>query len=342
MAARDRPWRKDPRGDRQRIAERFLRGEACREWTLEMPPAEEVTLPGTSVVFCPGLLTGLLPVRAFEDGLPEVERTFGCRVLRADSHPLRGCQANTESLSDVIDRGVGRAADTSRIPPEEAVPPPGGLLMICYSKGAPDLLTLLAGRPELKERLRCVFTWCGATGGSQVADGTQKSLRRLGAGKVEDKLQAALRPLLGKLDARDCFRKLNQTDVTDAVDDLTTGKRGAFLRERGALLDSLDVPFFTAAGSSAPSEVPWFQLQGYLKLRRIEADNDMQVTASAAHLPIPMATSVALVHAHHWDAAYARFPRLLSGFSRNLDHPFPKTAAVVAMVRLAAELGLVN
>jgi len=221
-ATRDRPWRKDPRGDRQRIAERFLRGEGCREWATEMPPAADVTLPGTTVVFCPGLLTGLLPVRAFEEGLPELEKTFGCRVLRADSHPMRGCQANTESLADVIDRGVGRAADTSKIPPEKAVPPDGGLMMICYSKGAPDLLTLLAGRPELKERVRCVLNLCGAVGGSQVADGAQRSLRRVRAGKVEDKLQAALRPLLGRLDARDCFRKLEQTDVTDAIDDLTT------------------------------------------------------------------------------------------------------------------------
>jgi hypothetical protein len=55
-----------------------------------------------------------------------------------------------------------------------------------------------------------------------------------------------------------------------------------------------------------------------------------------------MATTLAVVRAHHWDLAYDPFPPRLRLGSPNLDHPFPRRAAVAATMLLLAELGLLG
>ena len=49
--------------------------------------------------------------------------------------------------------------------------------VIAYSKGMPDLLVLLAKRPDLKKRIRCIFNWAGAPGGSYLADSLYDSIK---------------------------------------------------------------------------------------------------------------------------------------------------------------------
>ena len=129
-------WR-DKRSPRQRIAERFLKGSegVPREWELDLPEAQIGEVKNTTFVFCPGLLTGLLPVRAFEFAFPAIEEKYGVRIIRADLHPMRGCEANAETLLRTIERGVGRDAEGTSVAPEKATPP-GDVCLICYSKGA--------------------------------------------------------------------------------------------------------------------------------------------------------------------------------------------------------------
>jgi hypothetical protein len=55
-----------------------------------------------------------------------------------------------------------------------------------------------------------------------------------------------------------------------------------------------------------------------------------------------MSTHLAVLHGHHWDIAYPPFPRQMQLLSPNLDNPFPKRAALVAMWQLTGELGLVE
>jgi hypothetical protein len=55
-----------------------------------------------------------------------------------------------------------------------------------------------------------------------------------------------------------------------------------------------------------------------------------------------MATHIAMLHGHHWDIAYPPFPRGIRLTSPNLDHRFPRKAALVAVWLLLAELGLIG
>jgi len=71
---------------------------------------------------------------------------------------------------------------------------------------------------------------------------------------------------------------------------------------------------------------------------RGRAENDMQVGGSCSTLPFPMATELAAFHAHHWDLAHPAFRQ--RRWFNNTYHPFPRTAALTAMVQLAAELSL--
>ena len=54
----------------------------------------------------------------------------------------------------------------------------------------------------------------------------------------------------------------------------------------------------------------------------------------------PMATDLAVLRAHHWDISYDAFPIAPRMGSANLDHRFPREAALTAILQLSAELGL--
>ncbi len=63
---------KDDRPDKQKIAERFLRGDNLDDWKIDMPEAQHGDISNTTLLFCPGLLNGLLPVRAFTAEFPAI------------------------------------------------------------------------------------------------------------------------------------------------------------------------------------------------------------------------------------------------------------------------------
>ncbi len=335
--------RKDKRPHRQQLAETFLRGDEIREWQLELPPVEApASIVNTTLVFSPGLLTGMLPVQAFQTAFPKIEKRLGIRILRSDSHPMRGCAANSADLLAAIERGEGFSADTRKIQPEDRCPP-GDVVLIGYSKGAPDIYQLLVQRPDLKDRVRCIYNWGGAIGGSYLADDIYGSIKDLDIPRVEKALAAFLSVISPAIDVSSgSLRRIEEYNIKEAVYDLTTTAREAFLAEHKALLKSLDIPIFNITGSTTAMEVPYFQIQGVMALNRYDSNNDMQLTQSEAKLKVPMATDLAMVRAHHWNMSYDPFPKLMRFGSPHLDHPFPKEAAATAMVLLGVELGLID
>ncbi len=335
--------KKDKRPNKQKLAEQFLRGDEIREWTLELPPVEvPASIPNTTLVFAPGLLTGMLPVRAFQSAFPVIEKRLGIRILRADSHPMRGCAANSADLLAAIEQGAGFAADTRKIAPEEQVPP-GDIFLIGYSKGAPDIYQLLATRPDLKNRIRCIFNWGGAIGGSYLADDIYQSIKDLDIPKVEKALADFLAVISPAVKVtHGSLRRINEYNIKEAVYDLTTTAREQFLAEHLPQINALGIPVFNITGSTTAMEVPYFQIQGVMALNRYDSNNDMQLTQSEAKLKIPMATDLAMIRAHHWNMSYDPFPKLMRFGSPHLDHPFPKEAAATAMILLAFELGLID
>ena len=74
--------------------------------------------------------------------------------------------------------------------------------------------------------------------------------------------------------------------------------------------------------------------------RRLVHTTRLQVTQEAAKLDTPLSTHLACLHANHWDISFGSFPVSMTLGSRKLVHPFPKEAALTAMLALVHELGL--
>lgn len=332
----------DKRPVRQRIAERFLARDIETTLADEQPEPYLAPIRKMTLLVCPGLLNGLLPQREFLSDLPRVEDRYnGLRVIRSESHPARSCEANVSDIMRAINDGEGSDAKARRIP-IRAAELAENLFAVAYSKGAPDLLTALIANPNLKDRFRCIFTWAGAIGGSEVADDVARKLARLGvdqnAAHLSLLLKGFARRALGPESAD--LRRVDEFDSVAAVRDLTTSVRQAFLAANASRLDSLDIPIFTFRGVTSPREIPLSQRYGFSLLAKVDPENDMQVGGYASKLNIPMATELAVLHGHHWDLAYPSFRR--RRWLNKTYHPFPKTAALTAMVQLAAELGLLD
>jgi hypothetical protein len=333
----------DRRSARQRIAEYYLLGAGQPEaaWRDEQPEPTISRIERTTLVACPGLLNGLLPVRDFQAQLPRIEKRFSMRVLRADAHPARGCEANVADLLRALNEGKGLDASGREVPVLSATPP-GDVFMIGYSKGAADLLTLLVRHPAVRSRVRCIFSWAGAIGGSEIADKSAGDFRRSRLQQETLALASDAKVFMpaGLKLGKHAIRRVHEFDSVGAVRDLTTKVRAEFLAENKAQLDALDLPMFFFSGATRLSEVPWSQRNGFRALSRIDPINDMQVTSANASLPMPMATHLGVLRGHHWDLAYPSFRK--RRWLNNTYHPFPKEAALVAIVTLAAELGLID
>ncbi len=337
----------DKRPDGQKISERFLKIDNRSEWQADMPQAQIGKLENTTLVFCPGLINGLLPDRAFCTEFPDIEQEYGAQgwhIMRADAHPMRGCEANNADLLSAINEGVGFEADAGRGSRENKRngPPPRDVFLMGYSKGAPDILSLLVNHPELQDRIRCVFTWAGAIGGSYTADNLYQLIKDLPTEAVTARLNDFLALISAGALQRGPLRRMDEYDIKGALLDLSTYVREAFNEQHKETLDAMNIPIFNITAATTLLEVPTFQMADNLNLSKYDGNNDMQLTQAQAKLDLPMATHLAMLHGHHWDISYPPFPRAVRMTSPNLDHPFPRKAAAVAIFKFAAELGLID
>lgn len=335
-----RRYVRDARPKTEILAARFLCDAGPEDWDPRLPPAQAGTLAQTTLVFCPGFINGLLPVHAFQHEFPALVQAHGWSILSADAHPVRSCEANVADLHAAITRGWGYHPTPAQSLGAGEVR--RDVILMGYSKGSPDILCLLAAHPELKARVRAVYTWAGAIGGSYTADKIHELIRTLPVDMVRQRLHELLALLVPGVTQRGPLRRLDEYEIVAAVHSLTTRARADFLQAHGAALDALDIPFFNITAATRLLEVPSFQMADWLALSQHCPDNDMQVTQAQARLDLPMATHLAVLHGHHWDVSYPPFPRRLRMTSPNLDHPFPRAAAVTAILQLTAELGLVD
>ena len=329
---------KDPR---ERVAQRFLHDAEPEDWADDLPAAPAPPLTRTTVVFGPGLLNGMIPVRALSEAFTDLGKRYRWPILRVDAHPLRGGAANVADYVALLEDGRGRGPGGHKV----TVEPPEEVLFLVYSKGASDLVQFLVDRPDLAPRIRGVFSWAGSFGGSWVAD---EALEQFGDIPLPDVGQALPPAAVGVMRQfspllsinPEGLDRLGETDVMGAARDLSTGERDRFFAEHAEALDALDLPFFTLAGATDSANVPTIQAEAFLKLRARDPINDMQLTKPQTHLDIPMATPLGTVNAHHWDIAFESFPGMARALSPNLRNPFPGKRAVEALVRLAIELGI--
>ena len=331
-----------PGGDlRKALANRFMKDLTNADWSLDLPPAQHEPIRNTSMVLVPGMLTGLLHpgAHAFPTEADELEQERGWTYYRNDAHPLRGCSANGLDIIETLDDGVVYDLPRRERTTKE---PPGRVFLIGYSKGGPDILHFLVEHPEYVDRIAAVYTWAGAIGGSYTADTIHDQIKDLDVKSSTDALASVLSMLSPSVVSAVGLRRVDEYDVVGAFHDLRTAVAQSYLAEHADYLDSLGIPFFNVTGSTTPLEVPNFQFADTVRMTRRDANNDMQLTQAQATMGTSMATRLAMLHGHHWDIAYAPFPAHMRAMSPNLDHPFPKKAALIANWELLAELGLID
>lgn len=331
---------KDKRSDRQKIADRFLKSVAAPDWELELPEPD-VEINNTTLLLCPGMLSGILHpgAHAFVEETPALAEERGWRTLRADLHPFRGCEANEQDLLAALDQGEGFEADLTPVTDPVA---PEKVWIIGYSKGGPDVLTFLVDHPEYADRIAGIFTWAGAMSGSYSADAIYEQIKDLDTQQISDNLDSFLKMLSPGFVDSTGLRRVDEYDIKQAFYDLQTGVREQFNRDHSDMLNELGVPFFHITGATTPLEAPAFQFVDTVKMTQYDANNDMQLTQKQATMDLPIATHLAMLHGHHWDIAYSPFPARMRAVSPNLDHPFPRKAALAASWELLAELGLID
>ena len=325
---------------RQAIAERFLKDVPNSEWQAEMPAAQYDTIENTTLMLCGGLVTGLLHAEAHVFPV-EAERLYqerGWRTIRADVHPMRSCEANEADIVAAF-RGEGLDAQMRRI---ENPIPPGNVFGRGSAAGSPGVLSCLVHHPAYLGQIKGVFTWAGAIGGSHTADGVHDQIKDLPTEGSFEYLSTLLAVITGAMLNQVGLQRLDEYDVAGAIYDLRTDVREAFNKKHAEYLDSLDIPIFALTGATTPLEVPSVQFMDCVRLSAYDANNDMQLTQKQAILPIGMNTHIAMAHAHHWDVAYTPFPLAMRAVTPNLEHRWPRYAALVANWELLAELGLID
>ncbi|MBV8945929.1 MAG: hypothetical protein JO286_05340 [Solirubrobacterales bacterium] len=323
------------------IARRFILPSLPGAPWRELPPAEGRALSATTVVLCPGLFGALMPMSAFASTAPLLEREYGVRVVVADTHPAASCSANARDILRAVTRGEGFAVDGTELRPGTVAP--RDVVLVGYSKGTPDALTMLAEHPEAAARVKAFVSWAGAARGSYLADQLAPLVPDIDVNAfLEGTGGKVLRQLMPVAEFNRITRREDEFDLPGAIRDLRTGVRSQFLDEHRGLLDALGVPFISVAGAVRVGDVPYFQALATLQLARRERINDMQVTQSQTHVPVAASAHLATVRADHWDMAYDAFPRQLRFGSRRLSHPLPRTAMLGATLALLAELGLIE
>lgn len=339
---------------RLRLADRFLAEYDGMELKVDMPPGPEFHVSDTSLMIAPGLLTGLLPDLAFASILPAIEERFGVRVIASDSHPMRGCSENTADLAAAIEQGVGHDAASVYHDAADGIPPEHRVVIFGYSKGGPDTLTLLVERPDLLPRIKAVVGWAPAFLGSPIADQTVPIVETLAEIPLTDQVIKVARamaeltpdPLVERIQ-----RRGEEYRIHDAIYELTAEMRGQWFEEHRDEIDATDIPIFVVSGDTSTREVPIYQIKSVKTLDDVDTRNDMQVLRMHTQLGLPMNVELASFRAHHWDMSYQPFPEVevdagikakaaVEVAELHTDHPFPRFAAMSALLMTLHEIGI--
>lgn len=338
----------DKRDDRQRVAERMFRQIGQDEIHTEMPLARGDAFANTTLLFVPGLITGYLPSLAFQSVFPQMRARFGVKILASDSHPVRSSEANVADLVAAMEQGIGTDTDPAGTPitAEDNPTPPGDVVLMGYSKGAPDILTFLVERPDLAARVKGFVSWAGANRGSFLANGMFEKINRIPdvqlANNMIKHVGDIARSMLPFETVERIDRRLDEYDLKGAVRSLTTDYREAFIDKNAEYLNSLGIPTFYFTGSTSVTEVAYYNMSGVIELDKYDKLNDMQLTQKEATPPMDQAHHLAMFHANHWDMSYDAFPWYKTAGSLHLRDPFTRYSAVAAILLMMSEIGVMN
>jgi len=93
---------------------------------------------------------------------PKHVSKYGYEVIQLHVDGISGTENNARQINEQI----------ASLPPEQAGRP---IILLGYSKGAPDVLQAVVDYPELAEKVVAVISAAGAVGGSALANGAKQS-----------------------------------------------------------------------------------------------------------------------------------------------------------------------
>src|SRR4051812_6098328 len=193
-----------------------------------------------------------------------------------------------------------------------AMPDEPRLVLIGYSKGAPDILDAVVAYPEIRSRIAAVVSAAGAVGGSPLANDAKE-------------YQAAL---LRHLPDADC----TAGDST-AVASLRPATRRAWLAAHPL---PPEVPYYSLVTFPSPENVSTALKSSYRKLAHIDTRNDGQVIFYDQ--VIPGSGLIAYLNADHWALAVpvARSHSTIGAMFVN-QNAYPREALMEALLRFIDE-----
>ncbi|WP_232533137.1 hypothetical protein [Ramlibacter pinisoli] len=217
--------------------------------------------------------------------------------LRVDA--LSGTEINARQIRDAI-----------MAMPQEPGPP--RLVLLGYSKGAPDILQAVVGYPEIRSRVAAVVSAAGAVAGSALAnDATQ--------------FQA---DLLRHFPGATC-----QSGDGGAVESLRPGVRMKWLAQNPL---PREVRYYSLVTFPQPERISSILSRSYGKLAQIDARNDSQVIFYDQ--VIPDSALVGYVNADHWALAVpiARTHTTVGSLFVT-QNAYPREALLEALLRFVEE-----
>lgn len=146
--------------------------EALVRLENEPPPSgEPVDLGGSrsplKILYVPGFTTQCVRgIIDFRGGIGDHLRRFGHEVVTIDVEALSSSARNARIIRDAV-MGMPDPKEGMR------------LVLVGYSKGAPDILEAVAAYPELQQRISAVVSVAGAVGGTPAANTVKQSTLNL-------------------------------------------------------------------------------------------------------------------------------------------------------------------
>jgi len=199
-----------------------------------------------------------------QDTIPAHLRQFGYDMVTMDIDGLSSSTRNAKMIRDAI----------LAMPHKGTLP---DLVLVGYSKGAPDILEAIVNYPEIHDRVAAVVSAAGSVGGSPLAN---------------DAKQSDL-DILQHFPGAEC-----SGGDGGGLNSMRPATRKAWLAEQ-ALPDG--IPYYSLSTFPDPERISSILRGTYKKLGKVDARNDSQVIFYDQF--IPGSTLVGYLNADHWALA---------------------------------------
>ena len=199
-----------------------------------------------------------------QDTIPVHLRQFGYDMTTLDVAGLSSNEKNAQMIRDAI-----------MAMPHEGIQP--DLVLVGYSKGAPDILEAVVNYPEIHNRVAAVVSAAGSIGGSPLANDAEQS----------------------QLNMLQHFPGSKCTPGDEgALDSLRPATRKAWLAEN-TLPEG--IAYYSLMTFPEPERISSLLRGSYRKISKVDARNDSQVIFYDQF--IPGSTLVGYLNADHWALA---------------------------------------